>query len=117
LPAPVVNRLKLKWQAEHRAWCERRLDADHWVYLWVDGIYSQTRLALVYYFIRRNNLDLRSADIPPERTQLYLQNYEEITAAGEQLRGQLLSLDFGYHIGINRFRGFLVSPRPLKLKA
>jgi hypothetical protein len=29
-----------------------------------------------------------------------------------QLRGQLLGFDFGYHIGINGFRGFLVSPRP-----
>jgi transposase-like protein len=43
LSAPVVNRLKLKWQAEHRAWSERRLDADRWVYLWVDGIYSGVR--------------------------------------------------------------------------
>lgn len=32
-----------KWQAEHRRWCERRLDADRWVYLWVDGIYSGLR--------------------------------------------------------------------------
>jgi hypothetical protein len=29
-----------------------------------------------------------------------------------QLRGQLLCLDFGYHIAIKEFRGFLVSPRP-----
>jgi transposase-like protein len=43
LSAPVVNRLKLKWQVEHRAWCERGLDADRWVYLWVDGIYSGVR--------------------------------------------------------------------------
>ncbi len=43
LSAPVVNRLKLKWQAEHRAWGERQLDADRWVYLWVDGIYSGVR--------------------------------------------------------------------------
>jgi transposase-like protein len=43
LSAPVVSRLKLKWQAEHRAWCERRLEADRWVYLWVDGIYSGVR--------------------------------------------------------------------------
>ena len=42
LSTPVVNRLKTKWQAEHRAWCERRL-ADRWVYLWVDGIYSGVR--------------------------------------------------------------------------
>jgi len=32
---PVISRLKLKWQGEHRRWCERRLDADRWVYLWV----------------------------------------------------------------------------------
>jgi transposase-like protein len=43
LSAPVVSRLKLKWQAEHRRWCERRLDAERWVYLWVDGIYSGLR--------------------------------------------------------------------------
>ena len=43
LSAPVVNRLKTRWQAEHRTWCERRLDADRWVYLWVDGIYSGVR--------------------------------------------------------------------------
>ncbi len=43
LSAPVVSRLKLKWQAEHRRWCERRLDADRWAYLWVDGIYSGLR--------------------------------------------------------------------------
>ena len=43
LSAPVVSRLKLKWQAEHRRWCERRLDADRWVYLWADGIYSGLR--------------------------------------------------------------------------
>ena len=43
LSAPVVSRLKLAWQAEHRRWCERRLDGDRWVYLWVDGIYSGLR--------------------------------------------------------------------------
>ena len=43
LSAPVVSRLKLKWQAEHRRWRERRLDADRWVYLWADGIYSGLR--------------------------------------------------------------------------
>jgi hypothetical protein len=58
------------------------------VYLWVEGIYSQTRLALIYYFIPCDNLDLRSADTPPERTQLYLQNYEEITAAGDAAKAE-----------------------------
>ena len=43
LSAAVVSRLKAKWQAEHCAWSERRLDADRWVYLWVDGVYSGVR--------------------------------------------------------------------------
>lgn len=43
LSAPVVSRLKLQWQAEHRRWSERRLDAERWVYWWVDGIYSGLR--------------------------------------------------------------------------
>lgn len=43
LSAAVVSRLKLKWQAEHKRWCERRLDTERWVYLWVDGIYSSLR--------------------------------------------------------------------------
>lgn len=43
LSAAVVSRLKLKWQGEHRRWSERRLDADRWVYWWVDGIYSGLR--------------------------------------------------------------------------
>lgn len=43
LSASVVSRLKLQWQIEHRRWSERRLDADRWVYWWVDGIYSGLR--------------------------------------------------------------------------
>lgn len=39
------------------------------------------RLALAFYFIRRHNLDLRAGQIPPERAQLFLQNYEEYEAA------------------------------------
>ncbi|MGH8239541.1 MAG: IS256 family transposase [Steroidobacteraceae bacterium] len=43
LSAPVVSRLKMKWQEDYRRWSERRLDADRWVYWWVDGIYSGLR--------------------------------------------------------------------------
>jgi transposase-like protein len=43
LSAAVVSRLKLKWQSEHKRWCAQRLDAERWVYLWVDGIYSGLR--------------------------------------------------------------------------
>jgi putative transposase len=43
LSAAVVSRLKQQWQDEYRRWSERRLDADRWVYWWVDGIYSGLR--------------------------------------------------------------------------
>jgi putative transposase len=43
LSAPVVSRLKQQWQEDYRRWSERRLDADRWVYWWVDGIYSGLR--------------------------------------------------------------------------
>ena len=39
------------------------------------------RLALAFYFIKRNNLDLRNGEISPQRAQLFLQNYDEIEAA------------------------------------
>lgn len=39
------------------------------------------RLALAFYFIKRNNLDLRDGQITPERAQLFLRNYEEVEAA------------------------------------
>jgi predicted DNA-binding transcriptional regulator YafY len=41
----------------------------------------ETRLALAFYFIKRNNLDLRDDQISPKRAQLYLQNYDEIDIA------------------------------------
>lgn len=43
LSAPVVSRLKRRWQSEYEAWRHRRLDEDRWVYLWVDGVYSGLR--------------------------------------------------------------------------
>jgi|SRR5580700_10540877 hypothetical protein len=41
------------------------------------------RLAQVFYFIRRNNLDLRDGQIDPVRAQLYLRNYDEVIRACE----------------------------------
>jgi predicted DNA-binding transcriptional regulator YafY len=41
----------------------------------------RTRLALAFYFIRRNDLDFRETDVPPQRTQLWLVNLEEIRTA------------------------------------
>lgn len=43
LSASTVARLKQTWREEYGAWRQRRLDDDHWVYIWVDGIYSGLR--------------------------------------------------------------------------
>jgi len=44
LSAGTVARLKAKWQAQMRAWNERRLDDLEVVYLWVDGVYVKAGL-------------------------------------------------------------------------
>jgi predicted DNA-binding transcriptional regulator YafY len=41
----------------------------------------EMRLALAFYFIKRHNLDLRGGEISPQRAQLYLQNFDELTTA------------------------------------
>jgi putative transposase len=38
LSASTVARLKQIWREEYDIWRHRRLDADQWVYIWVDGI-------------------------------------------------------------------------------
>ena len=43
LSASTVSRLKQAWADEYRRGCEERLDADRWVYVWADGIYSGLR--------------------------------------------------------------------------
>lgn len=43
LSASTVARLKQIWREEYVSWRHRRLDADQWVYIWVDGIYSGLR--------------------------------------------------------------------------
>jgi putative transposase len=43
LSASTVARLKRDWADEYKAWRQRRLDKDQWVYLWADGIYSGLR--------------------------------------------------------------------------
>jgi len=43
LSASVVARLKGRWMEEYRLWRRSRLGREHWVYLWVDGIYSGLR--------------------------------------------------------------------------
>lgn len=46
------------------------------------------RAALAFYFVRRHNLDLRNDQIPPERAQLWIDNYDEyevdVSAAKER---------------------------------
>lgn len=57
------------------------------------------RLVFVYYFIRRNNLDLRDGQISAEGAQLYLQNYDEIVGAcnvaKSERRGQIRARRMG----------------------
>ena len=43
LSSSTVSRLKQVWGEEYRAWNERRLDHDRWVYIWADGVYSGLR--------------------------------------------------------------------------
>ena len=43
LSSSTVSRLKQVWAEEYRCRCEERLDADRWVYVWADGIYSGLR--------------------------------------------------------------------------
>jgi len=43
LSASTVSRLKREWAKEYDDWRRSRLDADRWVYLWADGIYSGLR--------------------------------------------------------------------------
>ena len=43
LSASTVARLKQIWREEYTIWRQRRLDADQWVYIGVDGIYSGIR--------------------------------------------------------------------------
>jgi putative transposase len=44
LSASVITRLTVQWQADQRAFAERRLDDRDYVYVWVDGIHFNVRL-------------------------------------------------------------------------
>ena len=44
LSASVITRLTTQWQAEQRAFAERRLDDRDYVYVWADGIHFNVRL-------------------------------------------------------------------------
>ena len=43
LSASTVSRLKQAWAEDYHRSREERLDTDHWVYVWADGIYSGLR--------------------------------------------------------------------------
>ncbi len=43
LSASTVARLKQTWADDYKAWCQKSLEKDRWVYLWADGIYSGLR--------------------------------------------------------------------------
>lgn len=38
------------------------------------------RAALAFYFVRRHLLDLRNGEVPPERAQLWIENYDDFLA-------------------------------------
>ena len=44
LSAAVIARLKSEWEDEYRRWQKRDLSARHYVYVWADGVYLQTRM-------------------------------------------------------------------------
>jgi transposase-like protein len=44
LSASVITRLTTQWQAEQRAFAERRLDDRDFVYVWADGVHFNVRL-------------------------------------------------------------------------
>jgi len=43
LSPSTISRLKKVWAKEYRAWCEKRVDNQRWVYIWADGVYSGLR--------------------------------------------------------------------------
>jgi len=43
LSPAVVSRLKAQWSEAYSAWNQRDLSAEHYVYVWADGIYSTLR--------------------------------------------------------------------------
>ena len=45
LSSPNIVRLKANWEEEYLRWQKRDLRAKHYVYIWVDGIYFNMRLA------------------------------------------------------------------------
>ncbi len=44
LSASVITRLTTQWQAEQRAFAQRRLDDREFVYIWADGVHFNVRL-------------------------------------------------------------------------
>ena len=44
LSANTIMRLKNSWEEEYRIWAKRDLTGKQYLYLWVDGIYSNVRL-------------------------------------------------------------------------
>lgn len=44
LSPSVVSRLKSSWEEEYKAWSQRDLRGQRYVYLWADGIYLQARM-------------------------------------------------------------------------
>lgn len=67
---------------------DQKLAIEHDYRLKDGHLILKMRAALVFYFIRRHNLDLRKGEIPPERAQLYLENYEEVGERVDEAKRQ-----------------------------
>lgn len=82
------NRITLRLIA-HPDLTQSQMSAIEHDYRFENGeLAIEVRLALAYYFIVRNNLDLREGQIPPNRAQLFLKNYDEFTAASAAAKEQ-----------------------------
>lgn len=86
------KRVKLKLIAHPKLSSQQKTTIEHDYQLQKGELLVDMRLALAFYFIKRYNLDLRNNEVPPERAQLFLQNYEEIEAALKESKEQSKTL-------------------------
>ncbi len=75
------TQIKLRLIAHPELSDEEREAVQHDYRLKDGALEIEMRIALAFYFVRRHYLDLRDGQIPPERSQLFLSNYDEYVAA------------------------------------
>jgi predicted DNA-binding transcriptional regulator YafY len=86
------TKVKLKLIAHPDLNPDQKATIEHDYRLEKGELTVEMRLALAFYFIKRHNLDLRKGEIAPERAQLFLQNFEELTAALKEANEQSRAL-------------------------